>query len=282
MEAWTGDIQKYGIAIVIGALLLFFLLERRFPLRQPRRKLGHRLLINASMSVLTFVTASVLVRPMALRTIDLTSTSGFGILHWLSLPVWAQFALGFLLLDVSFYYWHRLNHRIPFLWRFHNGHHLDPDLDVSTGFRFHFGEVALSVIFRMVQIGLIGVSLTTFVIYEFIFQLGTYFHHSNLRLPIGLERLLNYLMVTPRMHGIHHSQVHAETDSNYSVVFSVWDRMHRTFNWDIPQSEIEIGVPGYSKDSDNRLREVVLAPFRQQRDYWLGNERRANGSAQSR
>jgi sterol desaturase/sphingolipid hydroxylase (fatty acid hydroxylase superfamily) len=145
---------------------------------------------------------------------------------------------------------------------------MDPDLDVSTGFRFHFGEVLLSTLFRVTQVGLLGVSFTTFALYELVFQAGTLFHHSNLRLPIRLERLLVLIMVTPRMHGIHHSQVRRETDSNYGVVFCWWDRLHRTLGLNIPQAQIDIGVPGYSLPQDNTFWQALLFPFRKQRDYW--------------
>jgi len=171
-------------------------------------------------------------------------------------------------MDLSFYWWHVLNHRVPFLWRFHNVHHIDSDLDVSTGFRFHFGEVAMSAVFRVVQVALIGISAPAFATYELAFQANTLFHHSNLRLPIRFERLLNKLLVTPRMHGIHHSQVQGETNSNYSVVFPWWDRFHRTLGLNVPQSEIVIGVPGYSMVADRKLVNGLLMPFRKQRDYW--------------
>ena len=161
-----------------------------------------------------------------------------------------------------------LNHRVPVLWRFHNVHHIDPDLDVSTGFRFHLGEVAMSAVFRVVQVALIGISAPAFATYELAFQANTLFHHSNLRLPIRFERLLNKLLVTPRMHGIHHSQVQGETNSNYSVVFPWWDRLHRTLGLNIPQSKIVIGVPGYSTREDGKLVNGLLMPFRKQRDYW--------------
>jgi sterol desaturase/sphingolipid hydroxylase (fatty acid hydroxylase superfamily) len=107
-----------------------------------------------------------------------------------------------------------------------------------------------------------------FAIYEIIFQANTLFHHSNVRLPIRIERLLNLVIVTPRMHGIHHSQVRDETNSNYSVVFSWWDRLHRTLGLNIPQSEIVIGVPGYAEAADNSFSNAFLLPFRRQRDYW--------------
>ena len=88
---------------------------------------------------MAFVVAATVVRPAALRTLDWASERPFGLVHVLSLPAWAQFAIGFLLLDLSFYYWHLLNHHVPLLWRFHNVHQIDPALDVSTGFRVHSG-----------------------------------------------------------------------------------------------------------------------------------------------
>jgi sterol desaturase/sphingolipid hydroxylase (fatty acid hydroxylase superfamily) len=119
-----------------------------------------------------------------------------------------------------------------------------------------------------VQILVIGVSPWVYAAYELVFQANTLFHHSNVRLPIRFERALNRLLLTPRMHGIHHSQVRRETNSNYGVVFPWWDRLHRTLGLDIPQAEITIGVPGYSRPEDNRLWNATWLPFRRQRDDW--------------
>lgn len=271
-------LSRYALPLVLAVLAALFLLERLFPLRRRTRRLGPRLLVNAALSAGTYAVAALLVRPAALASAGWAAAKGFGLLHWAALPETAAFALGFILLDLSFYYWHRLNHQVAFFWRFHNVHHIDPDLDASTGFRFHFGEVALSAVFRVIQVAAIGPTLATLVIYELIFQVETYFHHSNLRLPIGLERVLNFLIVTPRMHGIHHSQYHDETDSNYSVVFSLWDRLHRTYRWAIPQDAITIGVPGYYEPEDNSLWRAFRLPFGRQRDYWRGQESRAQSS----
>lgn len=197
-----------------------------------------------------------------------TKQQSFGLVHLLELPSLVKFAIDFLLLDLSFYYWHRANHRFRFLWRFHNAHHIDPDLDVSTGFRFHFGEIAFSAIFRIVQVGLIGVSFTTFAIYELIFQANTLFHHSNVQLPLQLERWLNIILVTPRMHGIHHSQVPEESNSNYSVVFPWWDRLHQTLRLNVPASEIAIRIPAYTQSEDNKILNILSMPFKKQRNYW--------------
>jgi sterol desaturase/sphingolipid hydroxylase (fatty acid hydroxylase superfamily) len=129
-----------------------------------------RLIVNGSISAVAFLVAATAVRPSALLTLVWASARPFGLINPVPLPGWAQFIAGFLLLDLSFYSWHIANHKFPWLWRFHNVHHIDPDLDVSTGLRFHFGEVLLSTLFRVVQVSLIGTSFATFVAYEVVFQ----------------------------------------------------------------------------------------------------------------
>jgi sterol desaturase/sphingolipid hydroxylase (fatty acid hydroxylase superfamily) len=272
------NISRYTPLAVLAIFILLFVAEKLFPLRESRGGLLARLVVNGIVSGLAFVIAAVAVRPSALRALNWASEKPFGLLHLAPLPTWAQFAIGFLLLDLSFYYWHVLNHKVPLLWRFHNVHHIDPELDVSTGFRFHFGEVFFSTLFRVVQVSVIGMSFTTFAIYEVVFQANTLFHHSNLRLPIRLERLLNKILVTPRMHGIHHSQVRGETNSNFGVVCPWWDRLHQTLGLNIAQARIEIGIPGYVLPEDNKLWRALLLPFVKQRDYW----RKPEGSAPSR
>jgi sterol desaturase/sphingolipid hydroxylase (fatty acid hydroxylase superfamily) len=253
---------------VLGVFIFLFAVEKHSPLRRSRTGLITRLLVNGAVSAMAFLVAATIVRPSAALMMNWASAQQFGLVHVLGRGEWPQFVAGFLLLDLSFYYWHVANHKIRLLWRFHNVHHLDPDLDVSTGFRFHFGEVLLSTVFRIVQVSATGISLTTFAAYEVVFQANTLFHHSNVRLPIRMERLLVRCLVTPRMHGIHHSQVRRETNSNYGVVFCWWDTLHRTLGLNVPQSELQIGIAGYSQPEDNRLWYILTLPFRQQRDYW--------------
>ncbi|MEF8788060.1 MAG: sterol desaturase family protein [Planctomycetota bacterium] len=253
------------VPAVIGAYALLFGLERLFPLREEQAPLGRRLLTNGIMTGLTFGTGSLLVRTSALWTTGWVSTQGVGLLQWLPLSAPLTAVTGFLLLDLTFYWWHRANHEIGLLWRFHSAHHVDPALDVTTAFRFHLVEIAYSTPFRVAQVLILGISPFIYLSYELVFQLATLFHHSNLRLPLWLERPLNKVVVTPRMHGIHHSQVRQETDSNYSVVFRFWDYLHRTLILCVPQSWVEIGVPGYTEAGDNRPDSVLLMPFRRQK-----------------
>jgi sterol desaturase/sphingolipid hydroxylase (fatty acid hydroxylase superfamily) len=163
--------------------------------------------------------------------------------------------------DYSNYLWHILNHKIPFLWRFHLVHHTDTDLDVTTATRFHFGKMAGSVFFRGTFVFLSGASPLVVIIYEIIFEATTLFHHSNTKLPLNFEKALNKLFVTPRMHGIHHSNIKGETNSNYSVIFSFWDRMHKTAKLTISQDKIVIGVPSYSKKKELTAGYLLKLPF---------------------
>jgi len=253
---------------VIAVFALLFVLERFFPLRKTTQSLLGRLFVNLAISVLTFIAAAVFVQPAARWALRWSADTPLGLVHLIALPAPIEFALSFVLLDLGFYYWHVANHRVPFLWRFHNVHHIDPDLDVTTAFRFHFGEITLSTGFSLLQVSLIGPSAWSFAVYQLIFQAEVLLHHRNLLLPIGAERLLNKVLVTPRMHGIHHSQVQRENNSNFGTVFPWWDRLHRTLGVNIPQDAVVVGVPGYTLAEDNRFWNTLLIPFRRQRDYW--------------
>jgi sterol desaturase/sphingolipid hydroxylase (fatty acid hydroxylase superfamily) len=253
------------LAAVFVALLI---IETRFPLRQAKRPKTRRFVINVAVSGLALAIGAYIVAPVAIGLSTRSAETPFGLLHAVPLPFAAEFVLGFLLMDLTFYYWHRANHSIPFFWRFHNVHHVDPDLDVSTSFRFHFGEVLYSLGFRALQVYLLGISLFTYLVYELVFQCATLFHHSNVRLPITFERALNKIIVTPRMHGIHHSVIKEETNSNYSVIFRWWDLVHRTLRLDVKQSDLVIGVPAYYNPEDNKFSNLLVLPFRNQREYW--------------
>jgi sterol desaturase/sphingolipid hydroxylase (fatty acid hydroxylase superfamily) len=263
--------QSQGAIPVIAAFLLLLALETLRPLRRPKRALKRRVPVNLALTFVAFAVGVAVVRPAALAAAAWAGANSFGLLPylgWLGLPSWGRFIMGFLLMDLTFYYWHRANHVYPLLWRFHNVHHVDPDLDVTTSFRFHFGEVFYSTAFRLLQVGLSGVSPAIYVAYELAFNLETIFHHSNVRLPLAWERALNLIIVTPRMHGIHHSVMGSETNSNYAVIFRWWDRVHRTLRLNVQSRDIIIGVPGYLLPKDNRAGRLLRQPFTRQRPYW--------------
>ena len=269
MDGSIFEIKYLATAGIAGFFAVFLVLEFLSPLRERKRQWVPRVLVNLVMSAGAFVAGSYVVRPVALWLAAWTSQKPFGLLNAFPLPPIVGFTAGFLLLDLTFYYWHRANHEIGLLWRFHNVHHIDPDLDVTTSFRFHFVEVLYSAGFRALQVAMIGVAPATYIAYEFFFQAATLFHHSNMRLPIGAERALNKIFVTPRMHGIHHSDFQSETDSNYSVIFRWWDALHHSLRLNVNQSIINIGVAGYQEPEDNGLWRLLVSPFLKQKEYWM-------------
>ncbi len=264
----------FSAGVAAAVAVSFFVLERCFPLRRETRSFVARLIVNVVISIATFAVAITLVQAVVQSVLRWSTQKPLGLVHLIAMPRLVQFIVSFLLMDLIFYYWHLANHRVPFLWRFHNVHHIDPDLDVTTAFRFHFGEIALSAAVGVVQVSIIGISAWAFAVYQLVFQAEVLFHHSNWRLPIALERALSKVIVTPRMHGIHHSEVRRENNSNFGTIFSFWDRLHRTLGLNVPQSQIVVGIPAYSQPEDNRIPNALLMPFRKQRDYW----RRPDGS----
>jgi sterol desaturase/sphingolipid hydroxylase (fatty acid hydroxylase superfamily) len=154
-----------------------------------------------------------------------------------------------------------LTHRVPWLWRMHLVHHVDLDLDASTALRFHAAELVVSVLWRAGQILCIGVRHRTLSLWQTLTLISVLFHHSNVRLPMALERVLIRFIVTPRMHGIHHSIVENEMNSNWSSGLTIWDRLHGTLRLDVPQSAITIGVLAYRAPADVRLCSLLIMPF---------------------
>lgn len=253
------------VALFLGLLWL----QTRRPLRRLRFSVLRRLIRNFALSAPVFVLVRLAMIPIPLAVALWAERENFGLLHWLPLPVWLAGVLGFLAMDWAYYWWHYANHMVPVFWRFHNVHHTDLDLDISTAARFHFGEIILSVPFRVLAVALFGIPFFALLVFEIVFESATMFHHSNWRLPLGLERALNRLFVTPRMHGIHHSIVQRETNSNWGTIFSCWDKLHRTLRRDIPQEALTIGVASYRDDHELTLGRLLAMPFRRQREWRL-------------
>lgn len=254
------------VLVHIGVAVLLQALGWAWPLRPHERSLRQRLAVNIAIAAFSGIVVLALLRPLVAWSLPLAAERGIGLLHLAAMPSWLRAACGFVLLDLGFYVWHRANHVVPLLWRFHAAHHADPDLDTSTALRFHPGEIALSVAFQTAQILVIGVDAATYAAYQATFQIAVLLHHSNLRLPSAFERVASTLLVGPRLHGLHHSRRREEALSNFGVVFGVWDRLLRTRS-PVTRPQPAIGLPGYADAVDNRLDAVLLMPLRRQREW---------------
>lgn len=248
-------------AVVLGTFAALLWAETRRPLRRQEHDKSRRDLRNLAVAGLSAVALHVLEKPVVDPLSRKAEEKRWGLLKRLDLPPWAETALAVLLMDYTLYLWHVLTHRVPALWRFHVVHHADLDMDASTALRFHFAEMAISVPYRAAQIALIGVAPRPLSIWQTFLFTCILFHHSNLRLPLWLERKLVHLIVTPRMHGIHHSIIEEEVSSNWSSGLTIWDRLHGTLRLDIPQNEIEIGVAAYRDPEQVTLPKLIQMPF---------------------
>ncbi|HUP60414.1 MAG TPA: sterol desaturase family protein [Thermoanaerobaculia bacterium] len=258
-----------SIAIIALVFLAITALEWRRPLRPAVEPKLRRIVRNLTVGGVAFALLTFLQAPVLTPVTLWAETNGIGLLHLIALPRAVKIVLAVILLDYTLWIWHWLNHVVPVLWRFHLVHHVDRDLDASTALRFHFGELILSVGYRALQIVVIGADVYALWIWQTILFVCILFHHSNLRLPARLDSLLVRFVVTPRMHGIHHSNVREHTDSNWSSILTVWDVLHRTLRLDVPQEQIVIGVPAYDEPRDVTIAQVLLIPFRKQRADWV-------------
>jgi sterol desaturase/sphingolipid hydroxylase (fatty acid hydroxylase superfamily) len=269
--------DSYGFPILFGIFIVLFILESKFSLRKRAQNRWKRAFINFIVSIPAFALLRFLFIPAIVWLAAKNQSWQIGSNYLFDAPVAIKSIIAFLLLDYSNYVWHILLHKLPILWRFHLVHHTDLDLDITTAFRFHFGEMIASVFFRGLAILLIGASPVMVLIYEIAFEAATQFHHSNTKLPFRLEKVLNLFIVTPRMHGIHHSIIKKETDSNYSVIFSFWDRVHRTVRLNIHQAEIVTGVPSYLDERELTIGNLLKLPFKTMRK-WKEIERHVEGN----
>lgn len=265
-------------AAVTSAFLLFLLAESRFPLRRSREPKLRRMGRNLALAGLGLAVLELLQIPLLLPVSKWTMEGRIGLLNWIPASGPVRTVAAVVLLDYTLWFWHWINHRVPFFWRFHRVHHVDRDMDASTGLRFHFGELAMSAGFRALQIAAVGADPLAVAAYQTLLFASVLFHHSNTRLPLGLERVLSRLIVTPRMHGIHHSDYRNEADTNWSSILSAWDYLHGTIRLDIPQESITVGVPAFDSPEQVTLGRLLLLPFRRRGDDW----KRADGSAPAR
>lgn len=254
--------------VVVGELCLLLWLERRRPLRRAVESKLRRSVRNLSVAAVSALALQVTERPLIASLTRRVEQRRKGLLKQFSMPRWFEVALAVALMDYTLYLWHILIHRSPWLWRLHLPHHVDLDLDVSTALRFHFSELVVSAGWRAGQVTLIGVSPGAYSAWQRLLMLSILFHHSNVELPIELERWLSRIIVTPRLHGIHHSMVRDESDSNWSSGLTLWDWLHGTLKLNLPQQAITIGVPAYRQPEDVSFRKLIAMPFRSQPPIW--------------
>lgn len=248
------------MAFTLGAVGAIALAERKRPLRAPSVPAGPRVARNLAMGAMCLAVIAAVENPATRSVATRNALRQRGLQHRLGNGVAAK-AAAFLAMDYGFYLWHGASHKVPFLWRWHRVHHVDPDMDASTALRFHFLDMIISLPWRLVQVRLSGVDPQMLARWQRFFFLSVLFHHSNTRLPPQWERHLARLVTTPAMHGVHHAQDWQLMDSNWSSGIALWDHLHGTYRGDVPAEAITIGVNDPQAPADVALAPALLAPF---------------------
>lgn len=248
-------------ALAALALALLWIGESLAPMFLGRTRRAAHAIRNLALAALNASLLALVFAGATLGVSEWAKDSGVGLLRLVELPFWLHAGLALILLDLWQYLWHRLNHAVPALWRLHAVHHGDPDLDASSGVRFHVGEIALSGAARLAVLPALGATIEHLALYEFIVTPIVLFHHGNIRVPGRLDRLLRGMIVTPRMHWVHHSSFRPETDSNFASGLSLWDRLFGTFRLRDDPRTINLGLEGFDGRRSRTLIGMLASPF---------------------
>jgi len=249
--------------IVFFAILLCMALAEFFYPRRPLLMGYKRWPANIGIIVLDVIIARIVIPAGAIGAALWANEHAFGLFNWLAWHDSVSIFLAIVLLDLVVYGQHMLFHALPILWRLHMVHHADREIDVSTGLRFHPIEIILSMLIKISVVLLLGVPVIAVVIFEMILNGMAMFNHSNVRLPLKIDALLRFLVITPDVHRIHHSIIREETNSNYGFNLSCWDRLFGTFR-NQPQhghDDMVIGLEHLQEAPTHRLGFMLRLPF---------------------
>jgi sterol desaturase/sphingolipid hydroxylase (fatty acid hydroxylase superfamily) len=250
------------MAILVGGLLIFWIIEGSIPLftlRYKKNKLRHAA-VNFGFTIIHLIIHTALALLIVLLS-DWCAAQSFGIVYWLNTNVIGAIVIGVLALDFSSWLVHFTMHKIRPLWGFHLIHHSDNNVDVTTGLRHHPGDSLFRGIFFLLLIFVSGAPMYAVMIYQTLLVFSTAFTHANIRLPRLLDKTLSYFLVSPNMHKVHHHWKQPYTDSNYGAVFSIWDRMFGTYRRLEPK-DIRYGLDRhYPNEKDEDFISLLKKPF---------------------
>ena len=255
--------QMVRLAFFIGSLLIVAIWELIAPRRQLTDSKPRRWFTNLSLVVLNTLVVRFLLPVLPVGLALMMHERGWGILNILILPDWLKIFLAVLVLDLIIYLQHVLFHYLPALWRLHRMHHVDLDIDVTTGNRFHPLEIVISIGIKLVAIALLGPPAIAVIIFEVVLNASAQFNHGNVRIPERIDRLLRLFVVTPDMHRVHHSVIPRETNSNFGFNVPWWDRLLGTYRAQPEQGHMgmTIGLKEYHDPAKLSLGRLLLLPF---------------------
>ncbi len=250
------------VAILVVGLLVFWIIEGAIPLlplHYRKNKMRHAGVNFVFTAIHLIIHTFLAILIVALS--DWCRDNQFGIIHWFHANTAMAILITVLALDFSSWLVHLVMHKVPLLWRFHLIHHTDTNVDVTTGLRHHPGDSLLRGVFFMLLIFISGAPMYGVMIYQTLLLLATGFTHANMKLPVGLDKALSYVLISPNMHKVHHHWKQPFTDSNYGAVFSIWDRLLGTF-MKLDVKDLRYGIDrDFPEEKEENLWALMKRPF---------------------
>lgn len=252
------------LAVALGVFLVMISWEYYSPRRTLDISRQHRWPVNIGLAILNIVLVRMTIGGIAYLSAVNALEKGWGVLHLFATPEWVSVLITLLVMDVVIYAQHILAHKWEPLWRLHQVHHADLAFDATTAVRFHPLEIVFSLAIKVAVIYLLGANPIAVLAFEVILNATATFNHSNVRIPVGVDKWGRWIMVTPDMHRIHHSCVQSERDSNYGFSVSWWDRLFKTYTPEPqkPQTEFDIGLKTFRKTEQVGFLQLLVLPFK--------------------
>lgn len=272
MQDATGFVLAHEAAIRLTAFAGVFAALAAWEAAAPRRKRAverkQRWPSNIGFVALNTVVLRIVFPTAAIGVALLADEREWGLLNLIDVPGWAQILIALLALDLAMYAQHALFHAVPILWRLHRMHHADLDVDVTTGVRFHPLEILISMVWKIALVLALGTPAVAVVVFEVLLNANAMFNHTNVRIPLRLDRVLRLFVVTPDMHRVHHSVLPYETNSNFGFQLPWWDRLFGTYRGQPAGGHegMTLGLDILRDPAQLRLDRMLMQPFVMARD----------------
>lgn len=259
--AWEVGVR---VGAFVSLLVIFGLWEWYAPRRAMTARRAIRWASNLGLVVLSSIAVPLVLPIASLVVAALAVDRGWGLFNNVDWPYALTFVLSVVLLDFVIYLQHVLFHAVPILWRLHRVHHSDVDLDASSGVRFHVAEIVLSMVIKIAAIVTLGPPVLAVLVFEVLLNGTSLFNHANIKLPLRVDAVLRWFIVTPDMHRVHHSVIRRETDSNFGFNLSIWDRICGTYRAqpEAGHDGMTIGIEEFREEREQWLDRLLLQPFR--------------------
>lgn len=263
-ESLLATEPQLRLIVFLGVLVAMAVWELAAPRRRQEIPRVIRWTNNLGLVVIDTIVLRLSFPILAVGLAVIAQDRGWGLFNIIEAPGWFAVLVSIVILDLVIYLQHVMFHAVPALWRLHRMHHADLDFDVTTGLRFHPVEILLSMGIKLAMVMALGPPAVAVLIFEVLLNATAMFNHSNIRLPMLVDRFLRLIVVTPDMHRVHHSVIPEETNSNFGFNLPWWDRLLGTYKAqpNAGHEEMSIGIEQFRTTRDLWLDRMLVQPVK--------------------